>query len=124
MSQVHEMIYMKMTNGEYVYGTNKAIGLYSVENNCECEYEFEHVPAMKLSGQGGYSEGSTAFKFLGFSPFIISLALDTPADVPPLPYFFLHSSFCWSNIFDDFWYFSFHQTFGFKSSKTNENACF
>ena len=65
MSQVHEMIYMKMDNGEYVYGTNKAIGLYSVENNCECEYEFEHVPAMKLSGQGGYSEGSTAFKFLG-----------------------------------------------------------
>ena len=31
MAQVHEMIYMKMTNGEYVYGTNKAIGLYSVE---------------------------------------------------------------------------------------------
>ena len=65
MSQVHEMIYMKMTNGEYVYGTNKAIGLYSVENNCDCEYEFDHVPAMKLSGQGGYSEGSTAFKYLG-----------------------------------------------------------
>ena len=65
MAQVHEMIYMKMTNGEYVYGTNKAIGLYSVENNCECEYEFDHVPAMKLSGQGGYSEGSTAFKYLG-----------------------------------------------------------
>ena len=65
MAQVHEMIYMKMTNGEYVYGTNKAIGLYSVENDCECEYEFDHVPAMKLSGQGGYSEGSTAFKYLG-----------------------------------------------------------
>ena len=62
---MQEMIYMKMTNGEYVYGTNKAIGLYSVENNCECEYEFDHVPAMKLSGQGGYSEGSTAFKYLG-----------------------------------------------------------
>ena len=62
---MQEMIYMKMTNGEYVYGTNKAIGLYSVENDCECEYEFDHVPAMKLSGQGGYSEGSTAFKYLG-----------------------------------------------------------
>ena len=62
---MQDMIYMKMTNGEYVYGTNKAIGLYSVENDCECEYEFDHVPAMKLSGQGGYSEGSTAFKYLG-----------------------------------------------------------
>ena len=65
MSQMQDMIYMKMTNCEYVYGTNKAIGLYSVENDCECEYEFDHVPAMKLSGQGGYSEGSTAFKYLG-----------------------------------------------------------
>ena len=65
MSQMQEMIYMKMTNGEYVYGTNKAIGLYSVENDCECEYEFDHVPAMKLSGQGGYSEGSKAFKYVG-----------------------------------------------------------
>ena len=27
MSQMQDMIYMKMTNGEYVYGTNKAIGL-------------------------------------------------------------------------------------------------
>ena len=26
ISQVHEMIYMKMTNGEYIYGTNLDIG--------------------------------------------------------------------------------------------------
>ena len=28
MAQVHEMLYMKMTNGEYIYGTNLDIGKY------------------------------------------------------------------------------------------------
>ena len=65
MAQVHEMLYMKMTNGEYIYGTNLDIGKYSVKHNVECEHEFDHVPPMKLEGQGGYSEGSTAFKYVG-----------------------------------------------------------
>ena len=43
MASVHEMIYMKMTNGEYIYGTNLDIGKYSVKHNCECEHEFDHV---------------------------------------------------------------------------------
>ena len=65
MAQVHEMLYMKMTNGEYIYGTNLDIGKYSVKHNVECEHEFDHVPPMILEGQGGYSEGSTAFKYVG-----------------------------------------------------------
>ena len=65
MAQVHEMIYMKMTNGEYIYGSNLDIGKYSVKHNCECEREFDHVPPCKLEGQGGYSEGSKAFKYVG-----------------------------------------------------------
>ena len=52
------MIYMKMTNGEYIYGTNLDIGKYSVKHKCECEREFDHVPPCKLEGQGGYSDGS------------------------------------------------------------------
>ena len=47
MASVHEMIYMKMTNGEYIYGTNLDIGKYSVKHNCECEHEFDHVPPCK-----------------------------------------------------------------------------
>ena len=31
MAQVHEMLYMKMDNGEYIYGTNLDIGKYSVK---------------------------------------------------------------------------------------------
>ena len=65
MAQVHEMIYMKMTNGEYIYGSNLDIGKYSVKHNCECEYEFDHVPPCKLEGQGGYSDGSKAFIYVG-----------------------------------------------------------
>ena len=65
MAQMQEMIFMKMTNGEYIYGTNLDIGKYSVEHDCECEFEFDHVPPMKLEGQGGYSEGSRAFKYVG-----------------------------------------------------------
>tara|TARA_B100001248_G_scaffold39095_1_gene25012 strand:- start:40 stop:375 length:336 start_codon:yes stop_codon:yes gene_type:complete len=65
MASVHEMIYMKMTNGEYIYGTNLDIGKYSVKHNCECEHEFDHVPPCKLEGQGGYSDGSKAFKYVG-----------------------------------------------------------
>ena len=65
MAQVHEMIYMKMTNGEYIYGSNLDIGKYIVKHNYECEREFDHVPPCKLEGQGGYSEGSKAFKYVG-----------------------------------------------------------
>ena len=65
MAQVHEMIYMKMTNGEYIYGTNLDIGRYSIKHKCECEHEFDHVPPCKLEGQGGYSDGSKAFKYIG-----------------------------------------------------------
>jgi len=65
MAQVHEMIYMKMTNGEYIYGTNLDIGRYSIKHKCECEHEFNHVPPCKLEGQGGYSDGSKAFKYIG-----------------------------------------------------------
>ena len=56
MAQVHEMLYMKMTNGEYIYGTNLDIGKYSVKANCECEHEFEHVNPSTL-----YSK----FKYVG-----------------------------------------------------------
>ena len=65
MAQVHEMLYMKMTNGEYIYGTNLDIGKYSKKHNVDCEHEFDHVPPSKLEGQGGYSEGSKAFKYVG-----------------------------------------------------------
>ena len=56
MAQVHEMLYMKMSNGEYIYGSNLDIGKYSVKFDppLECEHEFDHVPPMKLEGQGGY----------------------------------------------------------------------
>ena len=37
MPSISEIIYMKMTNGEYIYGTNLDIGKYSVKENCECE---------------------------------------------------------------------------------------
>ena len=43
MSNISELLYMKMDNGELIYGTNLDIGKYSVEHNCECEHEFEHV---------------------------------------------------------------------------------
>ena len=67
MAQVHEMLYMKMSNGEYIYGSNLDIGKYSVKFDppLECEHEFDHVPPMKLEGQGGYSDGSKAFKYVG-----------------------------------------------------------
>ena len=56
MAQVHEMLFMKMSNGEYIYGSNLDIGRYSVkfEPALECVHEFDHVPPMKLEGQGGY----------------------------------------------------------------------
>ena len=38
---ISELLYMKMDNGELIYGTNLDIGKYSVEHNCECEHEFE-----------------------------------------------------------------------------------
>tara|TARA_R100001510_G_scaffold12400_1_gene9654 strand:+ start:321 stop:662 length:342 start_codon:yes stop_codon:yes gene_type:complete len=67
MAQVHEMLFMKMSNGEYIYGSNLDIGRYSVkfEPALECVHEFDHVPPMKLEGQGGYSDGSKAFKYVG-----------------------------------------------------------
>ena len=67
MAQVHEMLFMKMSNGEYIYGSNLDIGRYSVkfEPALECVHEFDHVPPMKLEGQGGYSDGSRAFKYVG-----------------------------------------------------------
>ena len=43
MPDLSKILYMKMTNGEYIYGTNKDIGRYSVENDCECEHEFDHI---------------------------------------------------------------------------------
>ena len=38
---------------------------YSIKHKCECEHEFDHVPPCKLEGQGGYSDGSKAFKYDG-----------------------------------------------------------
>ena len=35
MAQVHEMIYMLMTNGEYIYGTNLDIGRYSEDTTAD-----------------------------------------------------------------------------------------
>lgn len=43
MSCVSEMIYMRMTNGKSIYGTNLDLGKYSVKHDVECEYEFNHV---------------------------------------------------------------------------------
>ena len=43
MSSISELLYMKMDNGKYIYGTNLDIGKYSVEHNVECEREFDHV---------------------------------------------------------------------------------
>ena len=37
MSNISELLYMKMDNGELVYGTNLDIGKYSVKHDCECE---------------------------------------------------------------------------------------
>jgi len=43
MSCISEMLYMKMDNGEFIYGTNLDIGKYSVKHDCDCEHEFDHV---------------------------------------------------------------------------------
>jgi hypothetical protein len=43
MACISEMIYMKMDNGEFIYGTNLDIGKYSVKHDCDCEHEFDHV---------------------------------------------------------------------------------
>ena len=58
-----------MTNGEYIYGITQLKDLLVeyivVKHKCECEREFDHVPPCKLEGQGGYSDGSKAFKYVG-----------------------------------------------------------
>jgi len=54
MPSISEIIYMKMTNGEYIYGTNLDIGKYSVEHNVECEREFDHVNPSTLYSKFTY----------------------------------------------------------------------
>ena len=41
MPSISEILYMKMDNGEYIYGTNLDIGKYSVKYDCDCEHEYE-----------------------------------------------------------------------------------
>ena len=43
MPDLSKILYMKMTNGELIYGTNLDIGKYSVKEDCECEHEFDHI---------------------------------------------------------------------------------
>ena len=50
--------------GEYIYGTNLDIGDTVLNTNANAN-EFDHVPPCKLEGQGGYSDGSKAFKYVG-----------------------------------------------------------
>ena len=47
MATISELLYMKMDNGELIYGTNLDIGKYSVEHDCECEFIID----------GGHGEG-------------------------------------------------------------------
>ena len=53
MAQVHEMIYMKMTNGEYIYGSNLDIGKYLV-NNIESTF-FVRVSGDSMINVGIYN---------------------------------------------------------------------
>lgn len=54
MPDLSKILYMKMTNGEYIYGTNKDIGRYSVEKDCECEHEFDHINPSTLYSKFTY----------------------------------------------------------------------
>ena len=36
MPSISDLLYMKMDNGELIYGTNLEIGKYSVKHDCEC----------------------------------------------------------------------------------------
>ena len=64
MSNISELLYMKMDNGELIYGTNLDIGKYSVEHNCECEHEFEHVnPSTLYSKFTWVGEGNNPTNF-------------------------------------------------------------
>lgn len=54
MPSISEILYMKMDNGEYIYGTNLDIGKYSVKYDCDCEHEFEHVNPSTLYKQFTY----------------------------------------------------------------------
>tara|TARA_B100000287_G_C20535460_1_gene742548 strand:+ start:682 stop:936 length:255 start_codon:yes stop_codon:yes gene_type:complete len=64
MATISELLYMKMDNGEYIYGTNLEIGKYSVEHECECEHEFEHVnPSTLYSKFTWVGEGNNPTNF-------------------------------------------------------------
>jgi len=54
MGSISELLYMKMDNGELIYGTNLDIGKYSVEHDCECETEFEHINPSTLYSKFTY----------------------------------------------------------------------
>ena len=43
MPCISDMLYMRMTNGKSIYGTNLDIGKYSVKHDVDCEHEFNHV---------------------------------------------------------------------------------
>ena len=54
MPDLSKILYMKMTNGELIYGTNLDIGKYSVKENCECEHEFDHINPSTLYSKFTY----------------------------------------------------------------------
>ena len=54
MASISEMLYMKMDNGELIYGTNLDIGKYSVKHDCDCEHEFEHINPSTLYSKFTY----------------------------------------------------------------------
>ena len=64
MASIAEILYMKMDNGEYIYGTNLDIGRYSVKHDCECEHEFNHInPSTLYSKFTWIGEGHNPTKF-------------------------------------------------------------
>tara|TARA_B100000902_G_C26585034_1_gene563049 strand:+ start:254 stop:508 length:255 start_codon:yes stop_codon:yes gene_type:complete len=54
MPSISDMLYMKMDNGKLIYGTNLDIGKYSVNHDCECEHEFDHINPSTLYSKFTY----------------------------------------------------------------------
>ena len=54
MPSISDLLYMKMDNGELIYGTNLEIGKYSVKHDCECEEEFDHINPSTLYSKFTY----------------------------------------------------------------------
>ena len=57
MAQMQEMIFMKMTNGEYIYGTNLDIVIYMVGHDWDGCFQFHIFQQFKVYGNVGSNKG-------------------------------------------------------------------